>query len=106
MFRNYVNCTKPVECVSLAGNDSAHMIVQLTASDGSLVIFDPANSYYNHDYSGSIIFGSTMTTLEGFTDDWKLRTGDSIQVTRVFSDSGDIQFGSTAEYLGWMSSRT
>jgi predicted nucleic acid-binding Zn-ribbon protein len=102
MIRCYDNLAFNTDCVWITSSSSAHMGVQVPASDNKLVILDPAGNYYSSNSLGSIAFNDIGAEINNWLNYWKPTIGSDVYVCRIFSDSRLTSFASTSEYITWM----
>jgi hypothetical protein len=93
------------ECILIAGSLGAHVGVQVLFAGDKLTILDPAGHYYTKTLNGNVDSKDISTEINNWLDFWKPIAGNDVRVERVFSNSTDVEFSSTSEYVSWMFAR-
>jgi len=105
MLINYHEGAYPTECIIISGSKGGHMAVQLSTNPGELTILDPAGGYYTKDAWGEPTSRELRAEIARWLSYWRATLGVDVRVIRVFSDSVDVEFESTDEYIEWMLGR-
>lgn len=93
------------ECILIAGSLGIHVGVQMLFAGDKLTIFDPAGHYYTQALNGTIDCKEVSTEINNWLNFWEPVAGSDVGVERVFSNSTDVEFSSTSEYVSWMFAR-